>query len=673
MAAQPKLQLKKFDEAKLKSMVEPITVRIEKIRGAQRTPILLPPGEDPEAPQNGGLAMEDIRNLESFLSTQWSGGGFYEITATDSSQPVALTMTWQPYFDPALYPERKPPTPDEAAAGATPILQLPVQQRGNVTAFPNGFPQFQPQQPMGQYTPYPALPAAPPIGTNQWQMYQAEVDKRRHEEEVARLRDDAARREREAQEAKHRAELDREKQANAERQRALESQVSDLRNMFSGFVNEVKNLIGSNKTDPQVEAMKAQLAATEARAERERQEREAERRDQQTRDLIRQTNENMQRQIDMVMQKFDERTRQIAESNKAPDAMLMLFKENQREQAELVKEISRNAAQSIDKLQGQMMRPTEVLQMVQAANSAADANTGKLAGAYENVLNMHGKVLEQAIQLQPSGGGVVDVVRDGVNGLKEFAERYVGAKSAENRMIAQANVEMAQAQAHAMHVQAAVASGQPVTMPTVHTPPAPAAQSQLGAPAAKAPKFETPEEEPQYDTTKRHGKTDKQWFGVAVDEVYVMRENVDKFIDALKQNPENPPTQPNGKHFGMNPEEAAMGIIMATQMAAQNNLNIPAIIDLLMEKRYADFLDVLLPNAPQPYRDDVAQILVKKIAVLSGEAPPPDPVETDDDDDDNDDDDGDDAKHETKPVQNGRPVLVPTPSKPSKQGPARRA
>lgn len=688
--AATKPQVKKYDEAKLKSMVEPITVRIEKIRGAQRTPINLPPPEDPEAPQNGGLTQDDIRGLEQFLATQWSGGGFYEITATDSSQPTPITMVWQPYYDINLYPERKPPTPEEAAQGIAPIVQLPVNQRGPaniMTAFPNGFPNFN-QQPVSQpmFTPYPPMPAPPQIGTNQWAVYSQEIEKRRHEDEVRALREENARRDREAQEAKHAAQLAAERSANETRTRALEAQLTELK-------NTIANLAKTGSKDPEIELLKQQAADARAQADRERAEREAERRNSEMLAMIKATQEATQRQIDESNRRTELLMQQLRESqNRGPDPMIALFTELTRNNAEAIKEISRNSKEQITQLQMQMLKPQDILAITTGANAAADANGAKIASAYSGVLDMQTKVMEQALQMAPQGSGVVDVVRDSVNGLKDFAERYVGAKSAEQRMAAQAQVQVAQAQAHVATVQAAAAAGAPIPG-VVYTPPAPPEQGQLAGPSEEPRKKKAKTQAPAEVVVaadagvKRRGRTDREWFGPAIEEAIMMREQVAMYIDSLRSDP--PQTNPDGTHIGMSAEQAAQGIIMATSQVAQLGINVPAIIDLLMQQRYADFIDVLLPDAPPNYKIDVAQILTEHIARLSGE-PSPSAVndnaddggddDADDDDGDESDDDGDsedriEPKHPVKPKASfapRAPVSAPT-SAPSKPNQTRRA
>jgi hypothetical protein len=682
MANVVKLAPKTFDDAKLQVMIPPLTVRIEKLRGNQRTPIPMPPGEDPEAAPGTGLSHDDIRGLETWLVTQWTGGGHYEISVTDSSTPNPLKMTWQPYYNPAEYAERKPPIHSDATAiPSAPQAPQPTQMRGPMTAFPNGFPTYgqpfaQPFQPTA-YTPFPPLPAPPPVGGPQWGAYTAEVDKRRQEDELKTLREESARREREAVAAKHEMALAAERQANEQRARAVEAQMADLRNMLAQLSNSINN---GNTKNPEIEALKAAAIESERRADRERAEREAERRAAETRDMIKAMQEGMQRQMEESRRATEAQLAALREStrDRGPDPMIALFTEAQRNNSEALKEISRNAQAQITQLQSQMLRPQDILAITTSANQAADANGAKIATAYGGVLEMQTKVMEQALNMAPQGSGVVDVVRDGVNGLKDFAERYVGAKAAEQRVVANAQVSIAQANAMAV----AAAHGQQLNGPPqpapaeqpVYAPPPPREQAQLGKP--RKPVEGVDGMPPSANKHKRLGRTDLEWFGPAITEVEALREQVDIYLDAMTKIAADQPVDldAKGNPPGASAEATVVGILAATQMAMQQGIAIPAMVELLVQGRYADFLDVLIPNATQPYRDHTAQILGAKIAILNGE-PADEDDEDEDEDDDEGDEDGDDANHDgsqheavvVKP--NGKPPqmhVVPTPKKPQK-------
>jgi hypothetical protein len=79
--------------------------------------------------------------------------------------------------------------------------------------------------------------------------------------------------------------------------------------------------------------------------------------------------------------------------------------------------------------------------------------------------------------------------------------------------------------------------------------------------------------------------------------------------------------------------------------------------DLLDQGRVADCLDVLLPDAPQAYRDEVAQSVIH---TMQGE----DDDEGGDEDEGNEggEDDGDDAAHEAQPPAQ---LAVVKPAKPA--------
>jgi hypothetical protein len=156
MAAQKEKE-QRFDQVKLQGMHEPLTVRVEKIRGNVRQPIELPPKGSEQtgfSPPGTGWTRDEVLQLENFILTKWSGGGYYEFTVTDAK---GERMTWQGVWDPRMYPERIPPNTAEAAVvGASP------------TAMPIAGPQVVPAgtQPLGmqQQTGWP--PSGNALGYN---------------------------------------------------------------------------------------------------------------------------------------------------------------------------------------------------------------------------------------------------------------------------------------------------------------------------------------------------------------------------------------------------------------------------------------------------------------------------------------------------------------------------
>jgi len=210
MAAQKEKE-QRFDQGKLQGMHEPLTVRVEKMRGNVRQPIELPSKGSEQngfSPPGSNWTRDEVLGLENFILTKWSGGGYYEFTVTDAK---ADRMTWQGVWDPRLYPERIPPNTAEAAvvgaaqtttpiAGPQPMppgvqpfgssMQNNWPPSGNQLGYNNPphsgpvmgmMPQGQPQQQQPSYAPQPGYapqqapmpqaPQAPPMWNPQaqWQ------------------------------------------------------------------------------------------------------------------------------------------------------------------------------------------------------------------------------------------------------------------------------------------------------------------------------------------------------------------------------------------------------------------------------------------------------------------------------------------------------------------------
>jgi hypothetical protein len=125
MAAQKEKE-QRFDQVKLQGMHEPLTVRVEKMRGNVRQPIELPSkGSELTgfSPPGTNWTRDEVLQLENFVLTKWSGGGYYEFTVTDSKGD---RMIWQGVWDPRVYPERIPPNTADAAVIGAAQTSMPV-------------------------------------------------------------------------------------------------------------------------------------------------------------------------------------------------------------------------------------------------------------------------------------------------------------------------------------------------------------------------------------------------------------------------------------------------------------------------------------------------------------------------------------------------------------------
>jgi hypothetical protein len=100
-----------------------------------------------------------------------------------------------------------------------------------------------------------------------------------------------------------------------------------------------------------------------------------------------------------------------------------------------------------------------------------------------------------------------------------------------------------------------------------------------------------------------------------------LRKGVKAFVDTNGQ--VDPKT---GKHAGLNPEEAVNGILRGIMQVEEYKIQVPA-FELLTDQRYADMIDVLLPQAPLPYKQACVEILIRH---LKGDAEDPEDPEIDD-------------------------------------------
>jgi len=154
--AAPKEKEQRFDQGKLQGMHEPLTVRVEKMRGNVRQPIELPPKGNEQTgfqPPGTNWTRDEVLGLENFILTKWSGGGYYEFTVTDAKGD---RMSWQGVWDPRIYAEKLPPNTVEAAL----VSPQPI--------VPTGGPQMMPSnaQPLGMQTQSGWPPSTNSLGYN---------------------------------------------------------------------------------------------------------------------------------------------------------------------------------------------------------------------------------------------------------------------------------------------------------------------------------------------------------------------------------------------------------------------------------------------------------------------------------------------------------------------------
>jgi len=667
-----------FDDAKLAAMVDPLTVRVEKIKGTTRTPIPLPEGENGETPGTE-WTKDSVRGLENFLVTQWSGGGLYEITVTDSSTPAPLTMKWSPFWNVGDYPELVPP-PLAAARAATPQPAPPMQMAAPqplatprpMAAFPNGLPMFQQPVPYAAPQSYPqpyqgyayAMPPPPQVGTPGWGMWAQEAEKRRESDDLRQLREENARVAREALAAKHAAELERERQANEARFSQQAAQVTELRNMIAQLATAIQNG-NNNKPNAELELLKETNRRLAEQAENEKREREAERRERETRDALKAVQDANARQFELMQRTIETMQARLTEAanGSKSDPLITMLQEQARQHSDAIKEIARSQSMNLERIQAFMMNPRDMFMMAKESQSSVEQTTERISKLFGSVIDVQQKVTENLLQMQPGGSGALDVVRDGLTSVKELAERYVGSKATNERIAMQAQAQIAQAQAQAYAAAHGAQQAQVQAQQPQVAAPAPAGLAGNAAAmkpdkkpkkpvvvtATAGPAGETKVAQTSSAKAKRLGKTDTEWFGPLISNVEELREGVSRYLESLALDP--PRVNAKGEPDGVSPEQAAFAVAQAVQTVMQHNLMIPVMRDLLFQDRFADFFDVLLPDAPQTYRDDTTQAFVelaKKLGAVAGKGEVEDQsedgtVEDSGDDDDSDEADGDEA------------------------------
>lgn len=639
-----------FDEAKLAAMVEPIKIRVDRLKGHQRTPIPLPESLAGEGP----WTRDEIRDhLETFLVNHWTGGGLYEIALTDSSENP-ITMKWQPFWPPNDYPERVPPPLEGARSPDAPPIAPPS------TPYPTGArmpPLFTPPPPQ-QFYSYP-MPPPPPVGTPQYGAWSAEAEVRRLREENERRREEADRRDREAREEKHKADLERERTTNNQRFAQLEDKLVAL-------VRELKDTSAAPKGPSQAELdmqrqiaeLKEQSRRAEERAEAARREQEADRRETLLRDQMRQMQEDTKRQIEATQRQVENSQREFqamitnlttqltANSNKS-DPWIQLMQDNTRQHADVLKALAQESRESLVRLQAFMMNPMDLIKMARDSQTGVSEAVERATRFTDNIVNMQQKIMENALQMQPQGNGVIDAVTQGMNNVKEFFERFVTGKSKEAIAQAQANAEIARAQAHAFEVNARVTNPHAFAPPVglagpsdpAFVPPPPTTQEAAPTPATKPPSR----------VERLWGRTDEEWFGSpdVLEEVLRLRAGAAEFqaaVDHYEQTGKGPATveQIPGTH----PQHAARVVRMAVAVIQQRQLIVPAIIELLMTGKLAEFTTLLLPDATTKYRDAV-------IAALQAD-------DAEDDRDDGSDDGEEDSDGDEAPNEAVQPPPAPT-------------
>jgi hypothetical protein len=526
------------------------------------------------------------------------------------------------------------------------------------------------------------------------QEIRASSESRKSEEntEIRREREARELAERQAREERDRAERERERERSDARFKELQDAIAKVMEAKRAGDDDPKvRILEEEIRRTRDEALRAresaekeaQRARDEALRERERIERE---RDQ---DRMRMEMEKTREETKAAIA--------ASQANKA-DPMLEMMRENARVQAEsaraqseTVKEVARLQQMSADRMAGMMMTPQSMVTLMRDANGGTDAMLKNMTSAFGSVFDVMKNAVSSVAGLQqgPSEPVAARLIQEGLGRASEMAEKYLTVKHAQSQNEAQVKMHQAEAQRAAAMAQAEVARARATQMEGQNAAASAARATQAAAVAAAAPPVapsngangangangqsaglagaETSAPEPvivkpvaakpgrrkkvaeppiMNDTGTTDPKTgqtvaqpkpptraevDEALFGALLDSVKKLRIGVKVFLENLKKDP--PVLDDKGNPIGLTPDLAIDAILQGVNKSIQYGVKVPA-FDLLKEGRYAELMDLMLPEATQPYRDECVKILSEEVEAKSPDGIVVSPAAVDDTGDD---------------------------------------
>lgn len=604
----PPLKSANLDQIKLASLVEPLHVRVERMRGSLSSPISVPPRNEGITP-GSGWNKDDVAGIEDWLHLEWTGGGQYRITVTDTN---GQQVQWTPFWDVRTYPEKPPPTDMFLMGPPAPSPTGPV------------------VMPVTQFQSRPTTP----IHSNPNGAYQMSDIVSRKDEEIRRLEKERMeieyRGRGEAERQRHARELDelrrqaeagkssveasevlrlREERDRMERER-LESRLADQVRAIADMVKSQQQPVGP---DPRILALEQQIETQrrEAREERDRYERRAE-----------------QALIQQQMKETEQRTAAMfaemkasaaAAANKGPDPTLMAMTEMQRQNAENMRELARMQTQQMAQVQSLMMPPTAIIQMLKDSSNGSDMMLKSVIGNFSGIFDTYKSAMEQVAQLNQGGNDspTVRIIETGIQKVDGLVERYFESQAVKAQ--AQAQVEIAKVRA----------TSPPVAVSGNNAPPQKrikAAQTPSGGLNGAA--------QPVPNAPKAALTPDQAWFGPALKSINDLRAGVMEHLNNLQA--KEPKLDAKGELLGVSAEQAVKYVLQGIAVVQQQGLNVKA-FELVNEMRFPEFFDLLLPApVPQTFRDHCIQIMNDATKIPESQVtvmPDEDDVEGDEDED----------------------------------------
>jgi hypothetical protein len=433
-------------------------------------------------------------------------------------------------------------------------------------------------------------------------------------------------------------------------------------------------VLAKQDNDRRMETERAERERDRERFERERRD-EAFQRELKTQEETRaRRDETLQREMKEQREAFERRLEVMSQTNRASDPVIEMMKETTRMRAEETREIARMQQDQTARMATFMVPPLQMMQMVKDQSSGSDGLVKNVVDSLGGIVNMYRNAAEQVMQMSGGQGDppAARLIQEGMAKGGELAEHYFALKR--DQVIGENQVKKAQAQAETAKIQAqtqaqavaiaarqnaqraaavqnqgaqwaappqvvssnniqavapgvaaAVAATQSVSTVAApngggnglgghvtgrHTAPV-AATSTVATPTVKRPSVTAngahplAADEVAPDPSPFKGPTEEEIFGMALPSVQRLRVGVAE-----------------GK---LEPEQAIDAILKGVEQISIQQLNIPA-FSLFEEDRYADFIDILLPNAPGDYKAECVRILAEDIETETVDDDDNDPV-----------------------------------------------
>jgi len=425
------------------------------------------------------------------------------------------------------------------------------------------------------------------------------------------------------------------------------------------------------------------LEMERAERERERERYERERRDEALqRELKAQDeararrDEAMQREMNAQREAFERRIEAMQQQSRAQDPVLDMMKETARMQADQTREIARMQQDQTNRMANFMVAPMQLAQIMRDNSAGSDGLVKNVVDSIGGIVGMYKTAAEQVMQMSGGGGDppAARLIQEGIGRASEMVDRYLSVKR--DQTLGEVQVKKAQAQVEAARVQAhaqmQIAQRQATMMrpqPQWASPPPVAPQGSglsgagtgPGGPVPARPTHGPTPARPQ-NGTPANGTSNGASNGAAqqarpvptnvppghhpsayTDEVppepkapshlHSDEVPVEVLPKPAKQGPSEQeifgPTFPSVQRLrkGVNdgqltPEQAVDAILQGVEYVDKNQLLVPAFV-LFAEERWADFIDVLIPEAPIQYRAECVRIMVEEVELVDPNAETP--------------------------------------------------